>query len=60
MLMLQHRTDQTATTKTDLFAYSPSCVVSAAFPSRAGNRFPDNPMTYDDFLGEMLGSSPGG
>ena len=52
MLMLQHRTDQTATTKTDLFAYSPVLRRVRRFPQpRRQDRFPDNPMTYDDFLG---------
>lgn len=52
MLMLQHRTDQTTTTKTDLFAYSPVLRRVRRFPQpRRQDRFPDNPMTYDDFLG---------
>jgi Protein of unknown function (DUF1329) len=52
MLMLQHRTDQIATTKTDLFIYSPVLRRVRRFPQpRREDRFPDNPMTYDDFLG---------
>ena len=52
MLMLQHRTDQTATTKTDLFIYSPVLRRVRRLPQpRRQDRFPDNPMTYDDFLG---------
>ncbi len=52
MLMLQHRTDQTATTKTDMFAYSPVLRRVRRFPQpRRQDRFPDNPMTFDDFLG---------
>lgn len=61
MLMLQHRTDQTATTKTDLLAYSPVLRRVRRFPQpRRQDRFPDNPMTFDDFLGrDAWGSSHG-
>ncbi|MGE0679284.1 MAG: outer membrane lipoprotein-sorting protein [Candidatus Binatia bacterium] len=51
-LMMQHRTDQTATTKTDMFAYSPVLRRVRRFPQpRRQDRFPDQPMTFDDFLG---------
>ena len=52
MMMLQHRTDQTATAKTDLFMYSPVLRRVRRFPQpRRQDRFPDQPMTFDDFLG---------
>ena len=52
MLMLQHRTDQTFTTKTGMFVYSPVLRRVRRFPQpRRQDRFPDNPMTFDDFLG---------
>jgi hypothetical protein len=52
MLMLQHRTNQAATTKTDMFAYSPILHRVRRFPQpRRQDRFPDQPMTFDDFLG---------
>ncbi|HEX9871655.1 MAG TPA: DUF1329 domain-containing protein [Candidatus Tectomicrobia bacterium] len=51
-LMMQHRTDQAATTKTDMFAYSPVLRRVRRFPQpRRQDRFPDQPMTFDDFLG---------
>ncbi|MGE0820653.1 MAG: outer membrane lipoprotein-sorting protein [Candidatus Binatia bacterium] len=52
LLMLHHRTDQEITTKTDLFGYSPVLRRVRRFPQpRRQDRFPDQPMTYDDFLG---------
>lgn len=52
MLMLHHRTDQQATTKTDLFGYSPVLRRVRRFPQpRRQDRFPDQPITFDDFLG---------
>jgi uncharacterized protein DUF1329 len=52
MLMLNHRTDRQETKKTDLFIYSPVLRRVRRFPQpRRQDRFPDNPMTYDDFLG---------
>jgi hypothetical protein len=52
LLMMQRRTDRTATTKTDMFAYSPVLRRVRRFPQpRRQDRFPDQPMTFDDFLG---------
>ncbi len=52
MMMLQHRTDQVETTKTDMFVYSPVLRRVRRFPQpRRQDRFPDQPMTFDDFLG---------
>lgn len=51
-LMIHHRTDQHFTTKTDLFGYSPALRRVRHFPQpRRQDRFPDQPMTYDDLLG---------
>lgn len=52
MLMLHSRTDQQHTTKTDLFGYSPILRRVRRFPQpRRQDRFPNQPITYDDFLG---------
>lgn len=52
LLMLHHRTDQQETTKTDMFGYSPVLRRVRRFPQpRREDRFPDQPVTYDDFLG---------
>ena len=52
LLMLNRRTDQHATGKADLFGYAPVLRRVRRFPQpRRQDRFPDNPMTYDDFLG---------
>jgi hypothetical protein len=52
LLMVQHRTDQQATTKTDMFGYSPVLRRVRRFPQpRRQDRFPDQPVTFDDFLG---------
>jgi uncharacterized protein DUF1329 len=52
LLMLHHRTDQQATTKTDMFGYSPILRRVRRFPQpRRQDRFPDQPITFDDFLG---------
>jgi hypothetical protein len=52
LLMMQRRTDRAATTKTDMFAYSPVLRRVRRFPQpRRQDRFPDQPMTFDDFLG---------
>ena len=52
LLMLQHRTDQQETTKTDMFGYSPILRRVRRFPQpRRQDRFPDQPITFDDFLG---------
>ena len=40
------------TTKTDMFGYSPVLAARAPFSSAAAqDRFPDQPITFDDFLG---------
>ena len=52
LLMIQRRTDQSFTTKADLFGYSPALRRVRRFPQpRRQDRFPDQPVTYDDFLG---------
>ncbi|MBM4259618.1 MAG: DUF1329 domain-containing protein [Deltaproteobacteria bacterium] len=52
LLMVHHRTDQQATTKTDMFGYSPILRRVRRFPQpRRQDRFPDQPITFDDFLG---------
>jgi len=52
MLMVHNRTDQQFTTKTNLFIYSPVLRRVRRFPQpRRQDRFPDSPITYDDFLG---------
>src|SRR5581483_10269720 len=52
LLMVQHRTDQQVTTKTDMFGYSPVLRRVRRFPQpRRQDRFPDQPITFDDFLG---------
>ncbi|MBI3757358.1 MAG: outer membrane lipoprotein-sorting protein [Deltaproteobacteria bacterium] len=52
MLMVQHRTDQQVTTKADMFGYSPVMRRVRRFPQpRRQDRFPDQPVTFDDFLG---------
>lgn len=52
LLMVHHRTDQQVTTKTDMFGYSPILRRVRRFPQpRRQDRFPDQPITFDDFLG---------
>ncbi len=52
LLMMHHRTDQQFTTKTDMFGYSPVLRRVRRFPQpRRQDRFPDQPLTFDDFLG---------
>ncbi|MGE0679615.1 MAG: DUF1329 domain-containing protein [Candidatus Binatia bacterium] len=52
LLMVHHRTDQQFTTKTDMFGYSPVLRRVRRFPQpRRQDRFPDQPVTFDDFLG---------
>ena len=52
LLMLNRRTDQHATGKADLFGYAPVLRRVRRFPQpRRQDRFPDQPVTYDDFLG---------
>jgi hypothetical protein len=52
LLMLHHRTDRQMTTKTDMFGYSPILRRVRRFPQpRREDRFPDQPVTFDDFLG---------
>ncbi len=52
LLMVHHRTDQEFATKADLFGYSPALRRVRRFPQpRRQDRFPDQPITYDDFLG---------
>ena len=52
LLMVHHRTDQQVTTKTDMFGYSPVLRRVRRFPQpRRQDRFPDQPITIDDFLG---------
>ncbi len=52
LLMIHHRTDREATTKTDMFGYSPVLRRVRRFPQpRRQDRFPDQPITFDDFLG---------
>ncbi len=52
LLMVQHRTDQQVTTKADMFGYSPVLRRVRRFPQpRRQDRFPDQPVTFDDFLG---------
>jgi hypothetical protein len=52
LLMLHHRTDREVTTKTDMFGYSPVLRRVRRFPQpRRQDRFPDQPITFDDFLG---------
>lgn len=52
LLMLHHRTDREFSTKTDMFGYSPVLRRVRRFPQpRRQDRFPDQPITFDDFLG---------
>ncbi|MGE0824871.1 MAG: DUF1329 domain-containing protein [Candidatus Binatia bacterium] len=52
LLMLHHRTDREFTVKTDMFGYSPVLRRVRRFPQpRRQDRFPDQPITFDDFLG---------
>ncbi|MBI3245812.1 MAG: outer membrane lipoprotein-sorting protein [Deltaproteobacteria bacterium] len=52
LLMIHHRTDREFTTKTDMFGYSPVLRRVRRFPQpRRQDRFPDQPITFDDFLG---------
>ncbi len=52
MLMIHNRTDQQHPTKTNLFGYSPILRRVRRFPQpRRQDRFPNQPITYDDFLG---------
>jgi hypothetical protein len=52
MLMRHRRTDKEFTTKTDLFGYAPAIRRVRRFPQpRRQDRFPNSPLTYDDFLG---------
>ena len=52
LLMAHHRTDQQFATKTDMFGYSPVLRRVRRFPQpRRQDRFPDQPITFDDFLG---------
>jgi hypothetical protein len=52
LLMLHHRTDMQFTTKTHMFGYSPLLRRVRRFPQpRRQDRFPDQPITFDDFLG---------
>lgn len=52
LLMVHHRTDQQFATKTDMFGYSPVLRRVRRFPQpRRQDRFPDQPITFDDFLG---------
>jgi hypothetical protein len=52
MLFITYRTDQDAIKKADLFGYSPTLRRVRRFPQpRRQEKFPNWPMTYDDFLG---------
>lgn len=52
MLMIHNRTDLQHRTKTNLFGYSPILRRVRRFPQpRRQDRFPNQPITYDDFLG---------
>ncbi len=52
MLMSHSRTDKQFSKKTDMFGYSPILRRVRRFPQpRRQDRFPDQPIAFDDFLG---------
>lgn len=52
LLFITYRTDQNTSKKADLFGYSPALRRVRRFPQpRRQEKFPNQPMAYDDFLG---------
>lgn len=52
ILFITSRTDQENTKKADMFGYSPALRKVRRFPQpRREDKFPNQPMAYDDFLG---------
>ena len=52
LLFSTYRTDQASTQKADMFGYSPTLRRVRRFPQpRRQDKFPNQPVAYDDFLG---------